>query len=374
MSSFWKKIRADFPVAKRFTYLDHASGGPISRPVLAKIQEYYRDQTQKADLVWPKWIREKEAARRKVARFINADPEEITFIQSTSHGMNLIAELLSNQGAVLTNTSEFPSTTLPWIWRNANISFQREESGSVPLETLKRHLRPSIKTIVSSFVQYATGFRQDLESLGQLKKDRYLVVNATQGFGAFPIDVKKWNADFLCTNSYKWLMAGYGGGVLFIRKPLLQKFKAHSLGWRSMNDPERMDNHRIDIRPDAARYEYGCPSFPTIVAVGYAVEYLAGIGMKRVSKRILDLTDALITGLQALNCEIITPLEAKHRSGIVVFKAKTAENLRRFMFRHRIFVSARGQGIRVAPHCYNSFEEIDGFLKCLKQFCRRNKL
>ncbi len=371
MSSFWQKVRSDFPIARRCVYLDHASGGPIARPVLAKIEAYYRDQYRQADWVWPKWIREKEKAREQVARFIHADPEEITFTQSTSHGMNLIADLLARKGAVLTNTIEFPSSTLPWIWRKAKMIFQKDEGGALPLEALKKNLRPSVRTILTSFVQYATGFKQDMRALGRIKKGRYLVVNATQGFGAFPIDVRAWKADFLCSNSYKWLMAGYGGGILYIRKRWIREFNPQDIGWRSMKDPERMDNRRIDLRRDAARYEYGCPSFPTIVAVGAAVQYLSGIGMERIQKRILALTDYAIEGLERLGYEIATPLDKKFRSGIVVFKVKEADALVRFLLRSGIYVSVRGAGIRLAPHCYNNYEDVDHFLKALRRYKRR---
>lgn len=361
--SFWDSIRSDFPITEKCIYLDHAAGSPIAHPVREQILRYYRENSEGADFAWTKWIARREEARRKVAQFIGADPSEIAFIHSTSEGMNLVAELLAGEGAVLTNESEFPSSTLPWIWRKAKIVWQKPENGKIPLEKLKTLLSPKIKTIVTSFVQYATGFRQDLEGLGKIKGDRYLVINATQGFGAFPIDVRKWKADFLVTNSYKWLMAGYGGGVLYIRKKWLARFKPRSIGWRSMKNPEVMDNRLLDLKVDASRYESGCPDFSTIFGVGAAAEYLAGIGMGKIQKRILELTDFAIRGLEEKGFKVVSPKEAGHRSGIVVFEAKDAARICRRLAGEKIYVSPRGAGIRIAPHFYNSFEEIETFLK-----------
>lgn len=363
--SFWQTLRADFPLTKKIVYLDHASGGPIPRPVYERIKEHAAEHLLYGDLYWGKWIKRREEIREKVARFIHADPSEITFIQSTSQGMNRIAELLASQGDVLTNESEFPSSTLPWIWRGAKMIYQKPERGKIFLSTLQSLLRPSVKTVLTSFVQYATGFRQDLETLGKIKGNRYLVVNATQGLGALPIDLRKWNIDFLCSNSYKWLLAGYGGGILYIRRKWLKKFRPASIGWRSMKRPELMDNHRIDIKADASRYEWGCPSFPSIFALGAAIDYFTGIGQEKIEKRILGLTDHAVRGLEKKGFEILSPRDGESCSGIVVFRVKDAEKKCRELLRRGIYVSPRGGGIRLAPHFYNTFEEIDQFLKVL---------
>ena len=196
---FWQKLRADFPISKDRIYLDHASAGPIPRPVYEKSLKYYEEHYRDADYAWPRWIERGEAVREKAARFIHADASEIAFVTSTSQAMNLIAEVLAGEGPVLMPSSEFPSSTVPWLWRKANIVWQEPENFKFELKTLRRLLTPDIKTMVTSFVQYSSGFRQDMDKLSELKGQRYLVLNATQGFGAFPIDVKRWKVDFLTT-------------------------------------------------------------------------------------------------------------------------------------------------------------------------------
>ena len=371
MPSFWQKIRADFPVTKSCIYLDHASGGPIPKPVLEKIPQYYEEHCREADFAWMRWMRRCEELREKAARFINAEPEEIAFVSNTSHAMNLIAELLAPEGKVLTNTSEFPSSTLPWLWRKAQMVWQEPENFSLPVANLKRLLKPSVKTILASFVQYSSGFRQDLEKIGKIKAGRYFVVNATQGFGALQVDVRKWDADFLCTNSYKWMLAGYGGGILYIKKKWLTKFRPSSVSWRSMKSPEAMDNRKLDLKPEASRYEMGSPPFPSIFAVGAAIEYLSQIGAAKIEKRVLELSAFTASLLTKNGFEVISPQEEKMRSGITVFKLEDAAAVQRRLLGHKIYVSARGAGIRVAPHFYNSFEEIEIFVKKLVSISRR---
>lgn len=365
MAPDWQKLRQDFLNTKNTVYLDHAAGGPIPAPVRRQIEDHLKQNAEEADFAWPKWMKRVESVRQRVAAHINAEPEEVTFTHSTSHGMNLIAELIADQGKVLTNTDEFPTSTLPWIWRGAELVFQQSDQSVISIDKIKAALQPDVKTILTSYVQYGTGFRQDLESVGKMKGDRYLAVNATQGFGALPIDFKGWNADFLCSNSYKWLMAGYGGGILAVRKPLLEKLKPKSVGWRSMRDADLMQNQKIDLLPDANRYEMGCASFATITAVGAAVEYFDSIGIANIEKRILVLTDYLIDQASKKSFEIASSLDPAHRSGIVIIAMNNAEQIWRRLLGHQIFVSPRGKGIRVAPHFYNTEEEIDFFISKL---------
>ena len=143
----------------------------------------------------------------------------------------------------------------------------------------------------------------------------------------------------------------------------MKRLKPLSVGWRSMTTPDLMDNRRLDLRPDAGRYEWGCPNFFTIFSIGAAVDYLDSIGIKRIEERVLRLTDYAIQMLDQKGFEVLSPREPKYRSGIVVFKASDAHSLWKKCRRRRIFISVRGQGIRLAPHFYNTFEEIDRLIK-----------
>jgi len=363
--SLWKDIRKDFSITRESVYLDHAAGGPIPRPVLEAIQQFQKENAEGADFFWLDWMRRRDEARQTAADFIGAEPEEIAFTSSTSHGMNLVAELVAQEGQVLLNESEFPSSTVPWLWRKAQTVFQPTEESRVSFETLRRSLTPEIKTIVTSFVQYGTGQRQDIGAIGRIKGDRYFAVNATQGFGVIPIDVKKWNADFVCTNSYKWMMAGYGGGILYIRKPLLDLFPPQGAGWRSMVGCDLMRNKNLEMKKTGERYEWGCPNFSAMFGFAAAARYFSQIGMNQIEKRVLSLTDYLIARLHDKKIQVLSSLDPTERSGIVVFEKKDPVKVWQRLLAKKIYVSPRGGGLRVAPHFYNTEEEIDNLISAL---------
>jgi selenocysteine lyase/cysteine desulfurase len=285
--------------------------------------------------------------------------------------MNLIAELIAKKGGILTNDLEFPATTVPWVYRKAKLKFLKSVQGTVPLSLIKHSLTPKIKTILTSFVQYQTGFKQNLEAIGKMKGSRFLVVNATQGFGYLPIDVKRAKIDFLATNSYKWMMAGYGGGILYMNRKWIRKFRPQSAGWRSVQHPEEFNNRKSILKRDASRYELGCPPFPHIFAIGASLDYVNKIGSANITARIRSLTDHLIDRLKVAGLEVLSSLNPPDRSGIVVFSVKNAQKLTNQLLARRIYVSARGGGIRVAPHFYNTEEDINHMVKVLKEEMNR---
>ncbi len=364
----WGKLRQeDFPSVKDYVYLDHAAGGLVSRPAFEAASGYWQESLNQGDFVWDEWLERKEEARRNVAQFINADPEEVAFVHSTSEGMNLIVDLLKSDGEVMMSDMEFPASTVPWLHQTEKVHFLSSEDNKTLPKLFKEKWSSSIKTILSSYVQYATGFRQDLKALSEIAKEReaHFVVNCSQALGAFPIDVKAMGVDCMTGNSYKWMMAGYGGGVLYIRKGLLESKKPSFAGWRSVDDPDRYDNKNTVLNPNCSRFEYGGPSFPSYFSLGAACSYFDSIGKKEIQERILFLTDYLIEQAQKKNIPALSPIEPEYRSGIVILKVSDPEKAAITLFKEKIFSIPRGGGLRVAPHFYNNEKDIDRLLYLL---------
>jgi len=366
----WELIRKkDFPITQKYIYLDHAAGGVIARPVYETADQFWRETLTAGDFLWRDWLRRKEDARRKIARFINADPREIAFVPNTSFGMNLIVDLFEEEGEVLASEMEFPASTVPWIYRKIPLRFLKARDNITRPEDFDRAIKPKTRIFVSSYVQYATGFRQDIRALSTIarKNGCYLVVNASQALGAFPIDVKAMGIDCLTANSYKWMLAGYGGGIVYIRKGILQKRKPRFVGWRSMEHPDRYDNRMIDLKREASRYEYGGSPFPNFFAFGAACDYLSSIGKEAIAKRILSLTQYLVDELKAGGIPVLSPLEPSMRSGIVIARVSNPEEACRKCYCEKIFVTPRGGGVRIAPHCYNTESDLDRVIRLLKK-------
>jgi len=361
----WNKLRDDFPITKKYAYLANAAIAPIPIPVYNEVSKFYQDVLNHGQTLWDEWEAKMEQTRDLYAKFIGADNrEEIAFTHSTSEGMNIIAHMLSDKGIVISNELEFPSSNLPWLNKNTdNIRFVKAtDDNKILIEDIAKMVDQSskTKTVVISHVQYSTGFKQDLEELGKLTKQKglYFVVNPTQSLGALYFNVKD-----------------FGIGAIYIKRKYLrdvEKFRPPFFSQFGQKRRENFDkNMKMNMSNTATRFELGTPHFQNIIALNAAIRYISKIGIRHIEKRILNLTDYLINNLQNMNLQILSPIEEKkYRSGIILFKPrkkKSTDIIMELEKKNRIIVSARGKGIRVSTHFYNNEEDVDRLIVGLKR-------
>ncbi len=357
----WNEIRNEFPVLRNYVYLNPAGGSPVSKSAAEEGKRFYDEMLEFGDTYWETWLERTEKIRSTLAAFIGARREEIGFTTNTSHGMNLVAQMLKDKGMVLTMRDEFPSTTFPWLNQKTKIKFVEPINHAYPDDAIKKALTPDVKILVSSYVQYNTGFRQDLEMLGRFCRENNLifVVNATQALGIFPVDVQKCHIDFLVFTGLKWATAGYGIGGLYVNKKWLNKENFPFAGWRSVEVPEKMDNVALDLKNEASVVESGCPHFPNIFALGGALKMFNRIGPENVTNRVLELNKLLEMKLKEIGIPIICQVEDKHRSGILIAKIENPREVVGNLMKKNIIISARGEGVRISTSFFNNEEDIE---------------
>ena len=183
MKCDWIKIRNDFPITKKYSYLDNAAISPIPIPVYREACKFYKNLMDHGGKIWTKYIKVKEETRKRYAEFIGSNDSEIAFTHSTSEGMNIISHMLSNKGIVILNGLEFPASNLPWINNNPkNVRFVKcRDNNRIELEDIvdliydlesKVDDNNIVKTIVTSHVQFSTGYRIDLDKLSNFTKQK----------------------------------------------------------------------------------------------------------------------------------------------------------------------------------------------------------
>ena len=365
MSSIWQDVREDFPAVKRCVYLNAAAHSPTPRPVRESVTAFYRQFEEGLD-GWNRWIERREEIREDVARLINAEADEIAFVPNTSTGMNLIVDLVGQDGAVLTDEIEFPVVTLPWLHRGIAVHFMPVVEGIVRREVFGEQA-PRAATIALSHVQFSNGCRQDLEAFGAVKGDRNFVVNGSQSVGAFPVDVRKGRIDALATGGHKWLCAGYGAGFVFISRRLLAAHPPAAIGWLSVADPFTFENRTFSVLPQARRVEMGCPPLGTIFALGAAVRYLTGIGIPKIAQRVLELNAYLTRWLEHEGFTVLSP-GGEHRSGETLCALLDPKEATAFLADLGIIVTAKPEGIRISTHFFNTEEEIEACVRGLVEY------
>jgi selenocysteine lyase/cysteine desulfurase len=348
-------------------YLNTAAAGPLAEATARAGQLYYEQMMNDGDVHWDEWLARCEEVRRQVARFINAEPEEIGFTTNTSSGMNLIVDALEKHGEVISSELEFPVTTIPWMHRRIPVHFVKPVDGVVRAEDVRAAMNTRTGIISMSYVQFSNGFRSDLGELASVKGNHALVVNASQAAGAFEIDVKRMKIDALCSTGHKWMRSGYGSGFVYISKELQAASRQRTIGWLSVQDPYGMRNDEVHLRHDmASRAEIGCLHFAGVFALGASIELMKSIGIENIQARALELNRRLTSRLDEIGWKILSPLgEERFRSAETLVAADDPAKVVSQLASQQILVTEKPQGFRVSTDFFNNEEDLGRLIEGL---------
>lgn len=366
--SMWEEVRREFPAAERYTYLNAAAASPVPRAVRAASMTFYQEFEADGDAPWDRWLARTEAVRALVGRFVGATADEIAFVPNTSAGINVVADLVADDGPVLTDDLEFPTVTLPWVHRGVDVRFVSPDgSGALHAADFMQTPASPTRTLVLSQVQFSNGCRQHLPSYAAIKDGRWLVVCGSQSAGAFPVDVASDGVDAFVTSGHKWLCAGYGAGFVCVTRRLIAHREPRVMGWRSVEDPYAFNNRTYRLLDTARRFELGCPSFAPIFALGAAVELLMGLGHEAIATRVLELNTCLTDGLARIGVEVLSP-GGLHRSGETLCRVPEPARATAFLAERGVLVSTKPQGLRMATHIYNNERDVARALEVLADY------
>src|SRR5256886_17300634 len=172
----WPQIRQRFPVTERVAYLNSAAAGPVSIGSQQAAGAYYEKMMRDGDVHWNRWLVDREAVRKKIAAFINAEPEEIALTTNTSQGMNVIVDALEDRGEVISSELEFPVTTLPWMHRRIPVHLLKADAGEVRVEDVGEAMSDKTAVIALSHVQFSNGCRLAPTTFVEIKCRQWLLL------------------------------------------------------------------------------------------------------------------------------------------------------------------------------------------------------
>ena len=325
---------------------------------------------------YPEWMEQIEDVRRLVAALLSCQPGEVAFTGNTSEGLGMVASGVKwrKGDVVIIPAPEFPANLYPW----ENLTSQgvrtkriERKNGAFHVEDVEKALEPGTRLVSVSSVDFCTGFRCDLESLGDLcrRKGILLCVDAIQSLGIIPMDVKKYGIHFLSAGGHKWLLSPMGCGIVYISEEVNHLVHPDRVGWKSVIDEENFFQQDFRLKPDALRFESGSMNVAGIYALGAAIGLLKEAGLDRVNERIMFLNDLFIAGLQDRKIKIASSLIRQERSGILsFFPDGDPEILHGFLNKRDIIVSVRNGMIRLSPHFYNNPNDVALFFESLDRF------
>jgi selenocysteine lyase/cysteine desulfurase len=370
--------RALFEIPDDVTYLNCASMSPQLRAVTAAGIDAVRSKASPWKLRSDDWFVHAEPLRALFARVIGADAESVALIPSVSYGLAVAAANVPIRAgqSIVALDREFPSGTYTWreLARRtgARVVTVTRESGASWTDALIAALDERVALVAAPACHWTDGSLVDLERLAPAVRavGAALVIDASQAAGAHPIDVAAIQPDFLCAVGYKWLLGPYSLGYLYAAP----KYHEHGVPieqtWMSRAGAEdftSLVDYVEELRPGARRFDMGEFSQFTLLPMSVAaLTQVLEWGVPRIAAGIGALTSRIAVEAESLGCTV--PPDTERVGHIVGVKLPRGlpRGLTERLAEARVYVSVRGDSIRVAPHLYNVPADADRFVEVLR--------
>jgi selenocysteine lyase/cysteine desulfurase len=368
--TLWERYADQFPVRQRLTYLNHAAVAPLCKPAADAMKHLADDCLNYGSLHYGEWLAVYDGLRKSAARLIGADPGEIALVKNTSEGILTVALGLDWRPTdrVVAFREEFPANYFPWKRLEQKGIAVTWLSVTDPLERIEEACRGA-RLLAISFVQFLSGYRAPIHEIGEICHRNHCIflVDAIQGLGAFPIDVRVDHIDALAADGHKWLLGPEGCAILYIKQALQDRVEPVEFGWTNVEKYSDYASRDMALRRDAGRYEPGTLNTIGCFGLKSAIDFLLEVGVGEIAPVIRNLTGKLAAGVQARGYELFRERTPQTASGIVSFRkaALPAEDVVRKLKARGIMTAPRAGWVRTSPHFYISPEDIDRMLEAL---------
>src|SRR6201996_4867455 len=362
------RYRDEFPVAEELIYLNHAAVAPVCRRASEAMKQLVDDVCLYGSLHYDRWIEAYEGLRRAAARLINSSPHEIAIVKNTSEGIVTIAQGIDWKPGdrVVAFREEFPANYYPWARLEKRDVQLNWLSIYDPIDKIASKVSGA-RLLAVSFVNYLSGFRIDLEAIGEIcrQHDCFFFVDAIQGMGAFPIDVEACHIDGLAADGHKWMLGPEGNGLLYVRRKWLDAIEPVEFGYTNTARYTDYGTRDMTLRSNAGRYECGTLNTVGCFGLRAAIEFLLGVGIENIAREVLALTHQLAAGLRRKGYELMLEPTPETGSGIISFRHPSMDcrSILSELKRQRILAAPRQGWVRMSPHFYISPEDIERALE-----------
>lgn len=351
-------------------YLNAASTGPMPQSAVEVADKWTRLRQQPQQIPLPLMQAEAAKARRQYGELIGADENEIALMPNTTYGLNLAARALPlRPGVILTFDGEFPSCVYPFMALSSRgVSLELvPKRGGIPDEDLlvKKIGRGDVVAVVVSWVQFANGYVADLERIGNACRaaGAFFIVDGIQGCGARTIDVHALPIDIFASGAQKWQLSPWGTGFVYVRQGLIESIDPHDVGWACMtasSDYNRLTDYEFDFYKDARKFEVITISYHDFAVSNASTRMLLDAGVANIQVHVKSLIDRVVDWAQSRNdVHLVTPVDDAQRAGVFSFTPKDIDAVGERLKRGHVCYVQREGAIRLAPHCYNTIEEMD---------------
>ena len=370
-----ENLRKLFPATQKYAYLNSAAVSPIPKVTADAVYSQLRDVSENGTVNFAEWVSTKERARALVAEMLNVKAEQIAFMRNTSDGFSCAANGLKWQKGdnIVSFEHEFPANF--YAWRRIRDKFDvelrlcSEQNGRIDLDEFISLIDGNTRLVSISLVQFASGFRADLQRIGEAahKHDALFAVDIIQGFGAIPLDLAEL-VDIASGASHKWLCSPEGCGILYLSDKAREQIEPTLVGWISVETPWDFEDYEQNFKPNALAWESGTSGASLFYGLEQSLKLLHETGAKNIENYLENLTDFLCESLAGKSYDIISSREKGEKSQIVCVKHQnglTSNQIAKHLEAENVIVAPRGDRLRIAPHFFNNQADIERLIEAL---------
>jgi cysteine desulfurase / selenocysteine lyase len=367
----------EFPWTSDTIYLNNASIGPLPERTRMALEAFNRKRAAPFQLPDRDLLGTMAESRRLVAQLVGALPEEIALSINTGFGLSLAARALPLKAGdvVVASDREFPANVYPWmLLKDSGVTLELAPTTveGWPDESylLERIADARVRVLAVSLVQFSNGYTVDLARLSKATRasGTYLVVDAIQGVGQLPLDLRETPVDVLSCGAQKWLLSPWGSGFVYVRRDLIHELRPSVTGWMAFegtDDFTRLTQYNDTLRGDARRFELITLPYQEFAGMNCSLDLLLGVGIRRIAQHLRSLHAPVLEWAARRGVRVVSPT-GKHGSGILCVAPPDVGGAFRALKAAQVVSSMREGSIRLSPHFYNTVEEMERVVEILE--------
>lgn len=372
------KWRAEFSILEKTVYLVSHSLGAMPRGVYDKMQEYSEMWATRGVRAWGEgWWELPRTVGNMMAQIIGAEENSVAMHQNVSVIQSLLLSCFEPDGKrnkIVYEELNFPSVMYVYEAHARDGKYRIEtvksdDGMTIDLQKMLDAIDEETLLVPISHVVFKSAFLQDAKAIIEKAHSvgAYVILDTYQSAGTVPFSAKDLNVDFVAGGSVKWLCGGSGAGYLYVRPDLQTKFEPKVTGWAAHAHPFAFERGDIEYADNIDRFLHGSPSIPALYSAQSGYKIINEIGVERIREKSQHQTELLFNSAESEGFQVTSPRNPKMRGGTITIAHERADLMTKELIAREFIVDYRpGAGIRVSPHFYTKDEELELFVRELK--------
>lgn len=368
-----------FEIPDNVTFLNCASLSPQLLSVTAAGLEAVKAKATPWQITPPDWFSGAEKLRELAALLVGTNADSIALVPSVSYGVAIAAANVKVEHGqnIIFLDEEYPSNYYAWRelekHKGAQIHIVKKANNGNWTTAILNAINDKTAVVSVPNCHWTDGGFVDLEKVGEKTRSvgAALVVDASQSLGAYPLDVEKVQPDFLVSVGYKWLLGAYALGIMYVAPKYHESGKPIENSWLNRADSEdfsRLVKYRDEFRAGARRFDMGAfPNFALVPMLTVALEQILAWKVENIQNTISVLTRMIAENSENLGYLVAPePDRISHLIGVKL-PSGIPKELNEKLTEASVFISIRGDAIRIAPHLYNNAADIEKLFSILEK-------